>query len=154
MRGFTLLEVLVVIVIISLFFSMLFGVYFFIVDKSLKTMDGSKRLYNYLDTLYNIRKAIECAKTIKVDNSGHFSKLYLYTYCGMYKGFSKEVFFVKDNYLYVYSYPYAFGDILFYEPDKAMRLIPVEEFNAKFMPNSFINLRINSYRFSIPTFIK
>jgi len=153
-RGFTLLEVLVVIIVISLFFSMLFGAYFFVVNKSLKTMKNSKRLYGYANALYGMKKAIECAKTIKIDNSKRFSKVYLYTYCGMYRGFSKEVFFVKDNILYVYAYPYVFGDIFFYDPKLAIKLIPVEKFRAKFTVNNFINLHINNNSFNIPTLIK
>ncbi|ACG57591.1 hypothetical protein HY04AAS1_0904 [Hydrogenobaculum sp. Y04AAS1] len=152
--GFTLLEILVVIVIVSLFFSTLIGSYFFIVKKSLKTMKDSKNLYNYAKAIYNLENAIKCSKSIKIDNSKNFSTLYLYTYCGIYKGFSKEVFFVKDNTLYIYAYPYEFGDIFFYDEKKAIKLIPITNFRAEFINNDLIKFNINNKHFIVPILIK
>jgi prepilin-type N-terminal cleavage/methylation domain-containing protein len=152
--GFTLLEILVVIVIVSLFFSTLIGSYFFIVKKSLKTMKGSRNLYNYAKAIYRLENAIKCSKNIKIDNSRNFSTLYLYTYCGIYKGFSKEVFFVKNNILYVYAYPYEFGDIFFYDEKKAIKLIPITNFRAEFVNNNVIKLNINNKHFVVPILIK
>ncbi|MGC9287102.1 MAG: type II secretion system protein [Hydrogenobaculum sp.] len=152
--GFTLLEILVVIVIVSLFFSTLIVSYFFIVKKSLETMKDSKNLYNYTNVIYNLENAVKCSKNIKIDNSKNFSTLYLYTYCGIYKGFSKEVFFVKDNTLYVYAYPYEFGDIFFYDEKKAIKLIPITNFRAKFITNGLIKFNVNNKHFIVPILIK
>lgn len=149
-NGFTLLEIIVVMVILSLFFSSLIGSYIFIVNKSLKTIKSSQNLYSYTKSIYLLKNSVACAKDIKIDNSQEYPKLYLYTYCGVYKGFSKEVFFVKDHHLYLYAYPYKFGSLYFYDKTKATKLIPIKIFKAKFLSKSMISIYIDQNRFNIP----
>lgn len=152
MKGFTLLEILIVIIIISLFFGVAISSYIFIVNKSLKTIKNSNKTYKYTYTIYTLEKSINCAKDIKIDNSKDNSVIYLYTYCGIYPGLSKEVFFIKNNYLYVYSYPYIIGDMTFYEQSKATKLIKANTLKAKFIPGpkKIINLNLDGLSLNIP----
>lgn len=152
-KGFTLLEILVVMLILSLFFSIAISSYIFIVNKSLKTMRSSHTSYKHMYTLYSIEKAINCAKNINIDNSKDNSVIYMYTYCGMYPGFSKEVYFIKDGYLYVYAYPYIIGDMKFYDTHHSIKLIKAYNLKAKFIassPYKILNLNLNGISFNIP----
>ncbi len=151
-KGFTLLEVIVVIVILSLFFGVLIGSYFFIINKSLKTIKGSKDTYDYANLIYNLERAVLCSKDLKIDNSKDFSTIYMYTSCGVYNGFSKEGLFVKDGYLYMYSYPYKIGDLFFYDDKKSIKLIPAYKFSAKFLVGSTktLDVKINNISLKIP----
>ena len=151
-KGFSLLEIIVVIVIVSLFFATIISSYLFVINKSLNIIKNSNVLYKNVNALYNIEKAIECAKDIKIDNTKEQSIVFIYTFCGMYKGFSKEVLFVKNGYLYVYTYPYKFGNIFFYDKAKSTKLIPVENFKAKFIISNYkiIELNINGAIHYIP----
>ncbi len=152
-KGFTLLEILVVIVILSLFFSIAIASYIFIVNKSLKTIKELRSSYKYIYTLYSIEKAINCAKNIKINNSKDNSIIYMYTYCGMYPGFSKEVYFIKDNYLYVYAYPYILGDMTFYDKNHSIKLVEAHNLKAKFVissPYKMVKLNLNDISIDIP----
>lgn len=146
-NGFSLIELSVVLVIASLFFSVLITAVYTLINLERKNIKEAKKLEDEAFTLWIIQRAFLCSKgPIDIEKKGKYSIIYLYTYCAKdEKGLAKEVFFVKDGYLYLYEFPYVYGSKKFYDENKAQKLLKVKEFYIKFYKDkNYFILNLNN----------
>ncbi len=116
-RGFTLLEVLITLSLLSLIFIIAFGSYVRIINSSTDAVKRSEALYEELRLFWEFNRAFVGAKRILLKNS---REVYLITSGGSrFKGIVFRAFVSKEDGLYEYEFPY---------PPKVMRIrIPKEK---------------------------
>ncbi|MEZ0360718.1 MAG: prepilin-type N-terminal cleavage/methylation domain-containing protein [Hydrogenobacter sp.] len=118
-RGFTLLEVLLVLVLIGILFGLISYTFYSLVTNSLSLAKDSERLKEDASLLWNIQRKILSSKSIYLEKD----KLFIITSAGdYYEGMVKCAYIYKDGILYYYEFPYPYGDIRFYEEDKLIKL--------------------------------
>lgn len=123
-KGFTLLEVLLVLVLISLLFGTLSYTYYSALNSSLDLARDSQKLRQEAYLLWNLKRKVVSAKILHMEKD----KLFMITSAGdYYDGMVKCAYIYKEGVLYYYEFPYPYGDIKFYEEDK---LIKLGKFNA------------------------
>ncbi|RUM32900.1 MAG: prepilin-type cleavage/methylation domain-containing protein [Aquifex sp.] len=119
-EAFTLVEVLIVLSIISLIFTLLFTSLTRVVGVSLDTVKTSEKLKEEMLLFWELKRSFVGAKEILIKEG---REVYLITSGGnRYKGVVKKAYIFKDNYLYLYEFPYPIGSIDFYEEDKLMKI--------------------------------
>jgi|GEM_PF-719466 prepilin-type N-terminal cleavage/methylation domain-containing protein len=123
-KGFTLLEVLLVLTLVSLLFGVLSYSFYSFLTNSTKLLADSEKLKEEASLLLDIQRKVLSAQTLYMEKD----KLFMITSAGSYyEGVVKCAYIYKDRTLYYYEFPYPYGDIRFYEEDK---LIKLGRFNA------------------------
>ncbi|WP_448584400.1 prepilin-type N-terminal cleavage/methylation domain-containing protein [Thermocrinis sp.] len=118
-RGFTLLKILVVLLLLGLLFGLLSFVLKSGIENSLSVVENSQRLKDESLLILNIQRKILSAKDAYMEEG----KLFLHTYAGdYYEGLVKCAYIYKDGALYYYEFPYPYGSINFYEEEKLIKL--------------------------------
>ncbi len=158
-KGFTLLEVLVVLMIVGVLFSVLsYSLYSFLTN-STNLLADSERLKQEASLLLNIQRKVLSAKTLHIEKD----KLFMITSAGdYYEGVVKCAYIYKDKTLYYYEFPYPYGDIRFYEEDKLVKLGRFENFSVRaYVGGSFMDsfqgipeilyVRVGSYELFLRT---
>lgn len=125
-KGFTLIEVLIVIILIGLIFSLLSMIFYSNINNSLNLILESERLKKEASFFWNIQRKIASAKEIHLDKGN----LYMLTTAGdYYEGVVKSAYIFRDGNLFYYEFPYPYGDLRFYEEDKLYNLGKFKNFN-------------------------
>lgn len=125
-RGFTLIEVLIVVILIGLIFSLLSMIFYSNINNSLHLILESEKLQREASLFWNIQRKIASAKEIQLDKGN----LHMLTTAGdYYEGVVKSTYIFRDGNLFYYEFPYPFGDLRFYEEDKLYNLGKFKNFN-------------------------
>jgi prepilin-type N-terminal cleavage/methylation domain-containing protein len=123
-KGFTLIEVLIVLTVIALVFTLLSTVFYSNIQNSLNLLLSSEKLKTEADLFWNMQRKVFSAQEIYLAKG----ELYMTTSAGdYYQGVVKSAYIYKykEQKLFYYEFPYPYGELKFYEEDK---LIPVGEF--------------------------
>lgn len=124
-EGFTLIEVLIVIILIGLIFSILSMIFYSNISNSLNFISRSEKLKREANFFWNIQRKIASAKEIQLDKNN----IYMFTTAGdYYEGMVKSAYIFRDGNLFYYEFPYPYGDLKFYEEDKLNNLGKVKNF--------------------------
>ncbi|MGC8942156.1 MAG: type II secretion system protein [Sulfurihydrogenibium sp.] len=126
-KGFTLIEVLVVIAIISLVFGVLSYSLYSSITNSLELSKTSENIKNLSSFFWDMEKKFSTSKALYLKNFNGSPVLTLYNTAGNNKGLVKSVFFIKDNFLYYYEYPYIYADPFFYDEKESYKLFKVKD---------------------------
>lgn len=127
-KGFTLLEVLLVLILVSLLFGVLSYSFYSFLTNSTSLLADSEKLKQEASLLLNIQRKVLSAKTLYMEKD----KLFMITPVGdYYEGVIKCAYVYKDKTLYYYEFPYPYGDIRFYEEDKLIKLGRFDTFSIK-----------------------
>ncbi len=146
-RAFTLVEVLVVLTLIGLTFSVLLFVFSRGVDSSLNLTGRAERLKLEARLFWDLQRKILGAKRLKVENNN----LYLITSAGdFYPGVVKCAYLYRDGELYYYEFPYPYGAIDEVEEGRLYLLGKVENFEVIAVVG---NREENTYE-GLPLFVK
>ncbi|MGB9873733.1 MAG: type II secretion system protein [Hydrogenobacter sp.] len=158
-KGFTLLEVLVVLMIVGILFSVLSYSFYSFLTNSTNLLADSEKLKQEASLLLNIQRKVLSAKTLYIEKD----KLFMITSAGdYYEGVVKCAYIYKEKTLYYYEFPYPYGDIRFYEEDKLIKLGRFESFSVRayaggsFMDSfqgipEFLYVRVGSYELFLRT---
>jgi prepilin-type N-terminal cleavage/methylation domain-containing protein len=125
-KAFTLVEVLIVITLISLVFSVLAFSFYSSVKNSLDISKKSQEIKNLSSFFWDMERKFSTSNTIYLKNLNSTPILTLYNTSGYNKGLVKSVFFLKDGFLHYYEYPYIYADPFFYDEKNSYRLFKVE----------------------------
>ena len=126
-RAFTLIEVLVVLTLIGLTFSILLFVFSRGVNSSLSLSESSEKLKAEASLFWELQRKVVGARKIKVDREG----LYMITSGGSFnEGVVKCAYLYKEGELYYYEFPYPYGAIDEVEEEELYRLGTFEEFKV------------------------
>lgn len=126
-RAFTLVEVLVVLTLIGLTFSLLLLVFSRGVDSSLNVSSRGEGLRMGAQLFWDLQRKVLGATRIKVENNN----LYMVTSAGdFYPGVIKCAYIYRDGELYYYEFPYPYGAIDEIEEDKLYRLGRAKDFEV------------------------
>lgn len=124
-KGFTLIEVLIVIVLIGLIYSLLSMIFYSNIGNSLNIISDSEKLKREANFFWNIQRKVASAKEIYL-NKGN---IYMLTTAGdYYEGLVKSAYIFREGNLYYYEFPYPYGDLRFYEEDKLNNLGKIDKF--------------------------
>lgn len=124
-KGFTLIEVLIVIVLIGLIYSLLSMIFYSNIGNSLNIISDSEKLKREANFFWNIQRKVASAKEIYL-NKGN---IYMLTTAGdYYEGLVKSAYILKEGNLYYYEFPYPYGDLRFYEEYRLNNVGKVEKF--------------------------
>lgn len=118
-KGFTLIEVLLVLTLIGFIFLILSTVFYSNIHNSLNLITNSEKLKNEADLFWNIQRKVFSAQEIYLERGN----LYMITSAGdFYQGVVKSAYIYKykEQKLYYYEFPYPYGDLKFYEEDKLL----------------------------------
>ncbi len=108
-KAFTLIEVLVVVILLGVFFSTLAFTFKSIFESSLNISTGSRKLREISSLYWSLSRAIYGAKKLKLVDG---RELYLITTGGMfYPGVVKAAYIYKNGTLYYYEFPYPYGNL-------------------------------------------
>ncbi|HIP43508.1 MAG TPA: type II secretion system protein [Aquifex aeolicus] len=119
-EAFTLVEILIVLSIISLIFTLLFTSLTRVIGVSLDAVRTSEKLKGEMLLFWELKRSFVGAKEIFIKEG---KEVYLITSGGnRYKGIVKKAYIFKDGYLYLYEFPYPVGSIDFYEGDKLVKI--------------------------------
>lgn len=123
-EAFTLVEVLIVLTILSLIFTLLSLSFSRAVNSSLSGIKNSENLKKEIILFWELRKALTGARKILLRER----ELYLETSGGeFFKGIVKKAYIFKEGTLYTYEFPYPSGSLDLYEEEK---LIKKGKFNS------------------------
>ena len=126
-RAFTLVEVLVVLTLIGLTFSVLLLVFSRGADSSLNLTSRAESLKLEARLFWDLQRKILGAKRLRIENDN----LYLITSAGdFYPGVVKCAYLYRNGELYYYEFPYPYGAIDEIEEEKLYRLGRVESFEV------------------------
>jgi prepilin-type N-terminal cleavage/methylation domain-containing protein len=123
--GFTLVEVLVVLILLGLIFSTVTFLFWSTVNSSINIVKNSERLKQKALLFWQLQKAFYGAKNFYLEGG---KKLFLITSGGQYyKGIVKAVFIYKNSTLYYWEFPYPYGNLTDYN---ASELQPLYHFSS------------------------
>ncbi len=118
-RGFTLLEVLLVVALMGVFFGVLSYGFYSSVRNSYLLMESAEATREEVMLFWNLQRKLTGAQDLYLKRDA----LFMTTTAGdYYQGVVKCAYLYKDGWLYYYEFPYPYGDITFYEEDKLIRL--------------------------------
>jgi len=127
-EGFTLTEVLVVLAIISLVFSLILISFRRATFFTLDAKEEAEELKSEALIFWELQRSLAGAKRLKVNRG---KELFLTTSGGsIYRGIVKKGFIFKEGWLYLYEFPYPSGSLDFYEEDKLIKLSRVKSFKV------------------------
>lgn len=158
-RAFTLVEVLVVLTLIGLTFSMLILIFSRGADSSLNVSRRAESLKTEARLFWDMERKILGAKRVKVEGKN----LYMITSAGdFYRGVVKCAYLFRDGELYYYEFPYPYGAIDEIDENNLYRLGKVKDFEVvaverereeKFYEGlpRFVKVRLNGKEFVFET---
>ncbi|MFN3598517.1 MAG: prepilin-type N-terminal cleavage/methylation domain-containing protein [Aquificaceae bacterium] len=118
-KGFTLLEVLLALTLMGVFFSTLSYVFYNTIKNSYSLSEASEVTKEEINLFWDLQRKLMGAKDIYLKKS----MLFMITSSGnYYQGVVKCGYVYKDGWLYYYEFPYPYGDMAFYEEDKLMKI--------------------------------
>lgn len=118
-EGFTLTEVLVVLLITGLIFSVLTVVLFSSTNNSLSLLSRAEELKRDSTLMWNLQRKILSSQEILLEKD----RLHMVTAAGdFYEGVVKCSYILKNGSLYYYEFPYPYGDLRFFEENKLIFL--------------------------------
>ncbi|AAC07856.1 pilus assembly FimT family protein [Aquifex aeolicus] len=127
-KGFTLVEVLITLAIISLVFSLILISFQRATFFTFGAKKEAERLKSEALLFWELQRSLAGAKKLKI-NQG--KELFLITSGGsLYRGVVKKGFIHKDGWLYLYEFPYPSGSIDFYEEEKLVKLAKLDDFKV------------------------
>jgi len=146
-RAFTLVEVLVVLTLIGLTFSILLFVFSRGVNSSLSLSQSSERLKSEASLFWELQRKVVGASRIKVSRDG----LYMITTGGSFNGgVVKCAYLYRDGDLYYYEFPYPYGAIDEVDENGLYKLGTFTEFRVVAMER---NREYEAYE-GLPEFLK
>jgi prepilin-type N-terminal cleavage/methylation domain-containing protein len=118
-RAFTLVEVLLVVVLLSVFFGVL-SYSFYSSVRSSYALSGTAQMDKETALLFwNLQRKLSGAVDLYLKKDA----LFMLTSAGdYYQGLVKCAYIYKDGWLYYYEFPYPYGDITYYEEDRLVRV--------------------------------
>ncbi len=118
-RAFTLVEVLLVVVLLSVFFGVL-SYSFYSSVRSSYALSGTAQMDKDTALLFwNLQRKLSGAVDLYLKKDA----LFMLTSAGdYYQGLVKCAYIYKDGWLYYYEFPYPYGDITYYEEDRLVRV--------------------------------
>ncbi len=126
--AFTLVEVLIVLSLLGLTFSILVLVFSRGVDSSLNITEGSESLKREVSLFWDLQRKIVSATRIKVEDGN----LYMFTSAGSFnEGVVKCAYIYRDGMLMYYEFPYPYGAIDDVEEEDLINLGRLESFEAR-----------------------
>lgn len=126
--AFTLVEVLIVLSLLGLTFSILVLVFSRGVDSSLNITEGAESLKREVSLFWDLQRKIVSATRIKVEDGN----LYMFTSAGSFnEGVVKCAYIRRGDKLYYYEFPYPYGSIDDVEEEEMIPLQKIEEFEAR-----------------------
>ncbi|MCX7739237.1 MAG: type II secretion system GspH family protein [Hydrogenothermaceae bacterium] len=162
-RAFTLVEVLIVLTLLGLVFSLISFSFYNSINSSIYISQKAVEVENFAKFYWDFQRRFSTSNWIFIKKIGSNNYIItLYNTSGEFsKGLVKSVYFVKDGYLWYYEFPYVFGDPLFYEENKSIELLPLkslqievisqdkklDEFNGK-SENIRMNVNLNGTELS------
>ncbi len=118
-RGFTLLEVLLVIALMGVFFGVLSYSFYSSARNSYLLVESAELTKEEAFLFWNLQRKISSATDLFLKKDS----LFMITSSGdYYQGVVKCAYLYRDGLIYYYEFPYPYGDISFYEEDKLVRL--------------------------------
>jgi prepilin-type N-terminal cleavage/methylation domain-containing protein len=125
-KAFTLLEILVVILILSVFFSTLTFLFKNSFDSAVGLLEKNSKLQRDINIFWQLTRAIYGAKRLILRNG---TDLYLITTGGLfYPGVVKSVYLYKNGTLYYYEFPYPYGPLESYNSSELKTLGRFDKF--------------------------
>lgn len=158
-KAFTLVEVLVVLVLLGLTFSILLLIFSRGIDSSLNLSRRGESLKMEAGLFWDLQRKILGAERIKVDGEG----IYMITSAGnFYRGVVKCAYIYRDGELYYYEFPYPYGAVDEIEEGKLYKLGKFEEFRVVAVDRDreerfyeglprFVKVRLNGKEFVLET---
>ena len=159
-RGFTLTEILVVLVLLGLTFSALLLLLRRGVDASAGVTGYSENLVSEASLFWDLQRKVFGARKIKVEGNS----LYMITTGGsLYPGVVKSAYLFRDGILLYYEFPYAYGALEEVEEDKLQEVGRFEEFSVSVLEGRreltryegfppYVKVRVNGREFLFETF--
>lgn len=118
-RGFTLLEVLLVLVLMGVFFGVLSFSFYSSVRNSYALSESAQLAREEALLFWSLQRKLTGATDLYLKRDA----LFMITSAGdYYQGVVKGAYIYRDGWLYYYEFPYPYGDITFYEEDKLLRV--------------------------------
>lgn len=118
-KGFTLLEVLLVLVLMGLLFGMLSYSFYSSVRNSYALLESAELTKEEAMLFWNLQRKLTGATELVLRKEG----IFMLTSGGDYhQGLVKCAYIYREGLLYYYEFPYPYGDLTFYEEDKLLRV--------------------------------
>ena len=118
-KGFTLLEVLLVIALMGVFFGVLSYSFYSSARNSYLLLESAELTKEEALFFWSLQRKLTGAKDLYLKKDA----LFMTTSAGdYYQGIVKCAYIYKDGWLYYYEFPYPYGDIAFYEEDKLVKI--------------------------------
>ncbi len=131
-KAFTLVEILVVLALFGLIFSLIAFSFHNVVRNSLNLIESGSKIKDNAIVFWDLQKAVLSAKDIYIQDEGENSVLYLITAGGLFEdGVVKASFYVKDGFLYYKEFPYNYGDIRYMDEGREYKIAKVENFKVR-----------------------
>ncbi len=126
-KGFTLVEVLIVLSLLGLTFSVLLLTWARGMDSSLNISKRAEELKSEILLFWDLQRKILGAKKIKL----YRGNIYMITTGGsIYQGIVKCAYVFNNGSLFYYEYPYPYGALEEIEEDKLQRIGNFENFEV------------------------
>ncbi|MEN3028100.1 MAG: type II secretion system protein [Aquificaceae bacterium] len=124
-RGFTLLEVLLTISLMGLFFGILSYSFYSSARNSYALLESVELTREEVLLFWNLQRKLTGARELFLRKDG----IFMVTSSGdYYQGLVKCAYVYKDGWLYYYEFPYPYGDLTFYEEDRLLKVGKFGEF--------------------------
>lgn len=127
-RAFTLIELLITLTLIGLVLSTISFSFFRGLDSIIRLSSEARVLSEDAILVWDLHRKLIGATDIYVSKEGIFM---ISSSGSFYPGVVKCAYIYKDGWLYYYEFPYPYGDIRFYEPDRLLKLRPIRFFSAR-----------------------
>ena len=125
--GFTLVEVLLVLALLGLSFSIISTIFVGFMNSLIRMQESSETLRERALLLMDIKRKVLSAKEVALKGNQFF----MHSAGGSYfPGLVKCGYVYKAGQLYYYEFPYPYGDILYYEEDKLVKLAKLSKFKV------------------------
>ncbi len=146
-KAFTLIEVLIVLTLTGLTFSILLLIFSRGISSSLNLSQHSESLKSEVSLFWDIERKIIGAKRIKVEKD----RIYMITSSGsFYEGVVKCAYLYKNGRLYYYEFPYPYGAIDIIDEKNLYEIGRFENFKVSVIEN---NREFKAYD-GMPQFVK
>lgn len=130
--GFTITEVLVVIVIIGLIFSVLSIVFYSTTNNSIFMIGQAENIKREAVVLWDIQRKILSSRELFLEKD----RLHMITTAGdFYEGVVKCSYIFKEGSLFYYEFPYPYGDIRFFDEKMLVNIGNFEDFQIRAVKN-------------------